>query len=100
MTEYKKRYRKMIYDLNYNKLVINPNIEIKALIKWLGWEWKDLYLSPHINPRSVSTASSVQVRKPINSKSIGGWKKYRDILQPAIEVLIKSEKYKNLQFLD
>ena len=47
--------------------------EIKALIKWLNWEWNNSYLSPHLNKRSVSTASNVQVRYPINSNSIGGW---------------------------
>ena len=74
MTEYKKKFRSKIYDLNYDSLVKNPNQEIKSLISWLGWQWNDQYLSPHLNTRSVSTASNIQVRSPINSKSIGGWK--------------------------
>ncbi len=99
MTEYKDRYRSKIYDLNYDLLVKKPNQEIKALISWLGWEWDNSYLSPHLNPRSVSTASSVQVRSPINLRSVGGWKNYREMLRPVIKVLEKHEKYKNLQFL-
>tara|TARA_Y100001968_G_scaffold218245_1_gene200907 strand:- start:1213 stop:2862 length:1650 start_codon:yes stop_codon:yes gene_type:complete len=98
MHEYKKRYRSKIYDLNYDLLVKDPISEIQSLIKWLGWEWKDYYLTPHLNKRSVLTASNIQVRSPINSKSIGGWKNYREMLQPAIEKLVKYEKYKNLQF--
>ena len=94
MTEYKKRFRAKIYDLNYDWLVKNPNHEIKSLISWLGWDWNDSYLSPHKNPRSVSTASSVQVRSPINSKSLDGWKCYKEMLQPAIEILSKTDKYK------
>ena len=77
-------------------MVSNPQEEIISLISWLGWEWDDTYLSPHLNPRSISTASSVQVRSPINSKSIGGWKNYRDMLKPVIEILEKHEKYKKL----
>ena len=96
MTEYKNRFRSKIYDLNYDLLVSNPNKEIKSLISWLGWKWDDGYLSPHLNPRSVSTASSVQVRSPINSKSIGGWKKYKDMLKPAIDIIIENDKYKDL----
>ena len=96
MTEYKNRFRSKIYDLNYDSLVSNPNKEIKTLISWLGWECDDKYLSPHLNPRSVSTASKVQVRSPINSKSIGGWKNYRDMLKPAIEILIKTNKYRDI----
>ena len=55
MDDYKERFRSKIYDINYDLLVSNPNKEIRSLIKWLGWEWEDLYLSPHLNPRSIST---------------------------------------------
>ncbi len=98
MNKYKNRFRSIIYDLNYDLLVIEPSREIKSLIDWLKWEWDDSYLSPHSNQRLVSTASSVQVRSPINSKSVGGWKNYREMLHPAIEILEKHEKYKNLKF--
>ena len=96
MCKYKKRFRSKIYDLNYDLLVSNPKKEIKSLISWLGWKWTDSYLSPHLNPRSVSTASTVQVRSPINSKSVGGWENYKDILEPCIEILTENDKYKNL----
>ncbi len=96
MTEYKNRFRAKIYDLDYDLLVTNPNQEIKSLISWLGWEWNDSYLNPHLNPRSVSTASSVQVRFPINSKSIGGWKNYKKMLTPAIKILTQTYKYRDL----
>ena len=98
MTAYKKRFRSTIYDLNYDLLVQNPNKEIKSLISWLGWDWHNQYLSPHLNPRSVSTASNIQVRYPINSKSVGGWKSYEEMLKPAMEILIQNEKYKNLKY--
>ena len=95
MTEYKNRFRSKIYDLNYDLLVSNPDKEIKSLISWLGWEWNDSYLSPHLNPRSVSTASSVEVRFPINSKSIGGWKNYKEMLKPSIEILSLTDRYRD-----
>ena len=41
--------------------------KIKTLISWLGWEWNKSYLSPHLNLRTVSIASNIQVRSPINS---------------------------------
>ena len=96
MTEYKNRFRSKIYDLNYDLLVSDPNKEIKSLISWLGWEWDDSYLTPHLNPRSVSTASNIQVRSPINTNSIGGWKNYQDMLKPAIEILNKTDSYKDI----
>ncbi|WP_269611876.1 tetratricopeptide repeat-containing sulfotransferase family protein [Prochlorococcus marinus] len=96
MQEYKNKFRSSIYDLNYDFLVKNPNIEIKSLINWLGWQWNDSYLSPHLNKRSVVTASSVQVRFPINSQSIDGWKNYKDMLKPAIKIIGNTYKYRNL----
>ena len=98
MHEYKKKFKAIIYDLNYDLLVSNTNQEIKSLISWLGWKWNDQYLSPHLNKRSVSTASNIQVRSPINSKSVGGWENYKDMLKPAMEIIIQEEKYKNLKY--
>ena len=98
MTQYKNRFRSKIYDLNYDLLVSNPTQEIKSLISWLGWEWDDKYYSPHLNPRSVTTASTVQVRSPINTKSLGGWKNYKEMLRPAMEIITQKDKYKDLKY--
>ena len=75
---------------------VNPEKEIRELITWLGWEWNDLYLVPHLNKRSVSTASSVQVRSPINSNSLYGWQNYRGMLEPAIDIITNTEKYQEV----
>ena len=97
MRIYKKEFKNYIYTLNYDELVTNPSEEIKSLIAWLGWEWNDLYLSPHLNNRIVSTRSNVQVRSPINSKSLRGWENYKKMLKPAMEIITKKDKYKNLK---
>ena len=109
LCEYYKMYRDLmgfwhskypgkIYDLNYDLLVKNPPKEIKSLINWLGWEWNASYLSPDLNDRAVYTASDIQVRSPINTKSIGGWKNYKEMLRPAIEIFTKKDKYKDLKY--
>ena len=96
MATYKNRFGPKIYDFNYEALVSNPKQEIKDLINWLNWQWDDIYLSPHLSKRSVSTASNIQVRSPINSKSIEGWKNYKDMLKPAIDILLKSNLHNHL----
>jgi len=98
MKTYQKEFKNHIYSLNYDKLVTNPSEEIKSLINWLGWNWNDLYLSPHLNNRIVSTRSNIQVRSPINTKSLGGWKNYKEMLRPAMEIITKKDKYKNLKY--
>ena len=96
MSKHKNRFRSKIYDINYDLLVSDPNKEIKSLISWLGWQWDDSYLTPHLNPRSVSTRSNLEVRSPINSKSVSGWKNYKEMLKPAIEILTQTKKYKDI----
>ena len=91
MEKYKKLFPSKILTINYDNLVISPKNEIKVLIDWLQWDWDDAYLSPHLNKRFIETASNVQVRQPINSKSLHGWKNYSDLLKPAFELLSKEE---------
>ena len=87
MDYYKKKYPSKIYTLNYDKLVCKPEKYIKELVAWLNFDWDEKYIYPHLNKRLIKTASNVQVRKPINSKSLNGWKNYKKILEPAIEYL-------------
>ena len=98
MEKYKIKFKKQIYDLNYDHLVTNPSEEIKSLILWLGWDWDEIYLSPHLNKREILTRSNVEVRSPINAKSVGGWKNYKEMLKPAIEIITQKDKYKDLKY--
>ena len=91
MEEYKIKYGENIYDYYYEDLIENPNIVIPRIINWLDWDWDEKYLSPHQNKRNVYTASSAQIRKKFYSSSIGIWKEYKELLEPAIEI-IKTNK--------
>ena len=91
MEEYKFKYGENIYDYYYEDLIENPNNVIPQIINWLDWDWDEKYLSPHENKRNVYTASSAQIRKQFYSSSIGIWKEYKELLEPAIEI-IKTNK--------
>ena len=83
MKFYREKYKERIYFLNYDELVNNPEKEIKNIIKWLGWDWDENYLYPYKSKQAFFTASSVQVRSPINNSSVGGWKEYEKMLKKA-----------------
>jgi hypothetical protein len=85
ITKYKKIYPKHIYTICYDKLVLHPEKEIKLLVNWLNLKWESCYLEHHKFSRDVQTASKIQVRSPINSKSLGNWKKYKNIFQPYLK---------------
>ena len=91
MQEYKVKYSDNIYDYCYEDLIDSPNEIIPEIINWLNWDWNEKYLSPHENKRNVFTASSAQIRKKFYSSSIGIWKEYQKLLEPAIEI-IKTNK--------
>ena len=98
MKSYSSTYSKNLVVYNYDDVVTNPSLEIKKIIDWLGWDWSEKYLSPHKSKRSVFTASSEQVRNPIHSKSLRGWEKYRDLLEPAFPYISKNKDLK--RYLD
>ena len=87
MDEYKNKFGSIIYSYDHDKVVKNPEENIRNLINWLKWEWNDKYLSPQKSKRTVFTASSAQVREKINSNSSGYWKKYEDLLNPIRNLL-------------
>ena len=95
MNIYRKNCPQRIYSLNYDQLVSSPHMEIKSLIEWLNWDWDQRYLLPHLNERIVKTNSNVEVRFPINNKSIGKWRNYQDLLEPAINLLEASKSILN-----
>ena len=75
-----KGYGKSIYVLDNEELVNKQESISKELISFCNLEWEKQCLDFHKNKRQVRTASIEQVRKPINNKSIGAWKKYENYL--------------------
>ena len=67
-------------EVQYEDIVFNQQATTEKLLKFCDLEWDDACLRFHENKAPVSTASSVQVRKPLYSGSIGRWKHYGDLL--------------------
>ena len=76
-----------IFILDNEELVNNQESISKKLIKFCKLEWENQCLEFHKNKRQVRTASIEQVRKPINNKSIGAWKKYERFLKEMVSEL-------------
>ena len=81
-------------EVNYEKIVLDQENQTRRLLEFCGLEWQEACMRFHENDAPVSTASSVQVRQPLYSGSIGRWKRYGsklDILKEALEELIDAE---------
>ena len=63
-------------ELDYEALVADPEPHTRRLIAACGLEWNDACLSPHLNGRTINTASLWQARQPIYRTSIERWRRY------------------------
>ena len=76
-----------IYNLSYEKIINNQEIETKSLLKFCNLEWDQNCLSPHKNKKTVATASLAQVRNPIYKSSIKKWENYSDELSELKKII-------------
>lgn len=66
----------LIHRVQHESLVADPEREIRALLEYLGLPFEEACLRPHENARPVRTASSEQVRRPINRDAFDLWRNY------------------------
>ncbi|OYX08474.1 MAG: hypothetical protein B7Z08_09205 [Sphingomonadales bacterium 32-68-7] len=69
----------------YESLASEPEPWIRRLLAHGGLPEEPQPFAPHENPRAVATASTMQVRRPINRAGIGAAEPYREFLQPFVE---------------
>jgi hypothetical protein len=67
--------------VRYEELVATQEGTSRRLLDHCGLAWEDRCLDFHIPAAPVSTASAVQVRKPLYSDSVGRWTHYTAQLQ-------------------
>jgi tetratricopeptide (TPR) repeat protein len=76
-----------ILDLQYENLVQAQEETVSRLLAYCDLRFDSRCLDFHNTRRVAQTASSIQVKSPIYSSSIGRWKHYRRHLQPLIGIL-------------
>lgn len=74
-------------NLRYEDLVADQEGQTRRLLAHCGLAWDPACLAFHENAAPVATASAVQVRSPINARSVGRWKRYGEALGPMAAAL-------------
>ena len=69
-----------LHEVQYESLVSEPEVAIRALVAAAGLEWHPDCLKPHEHAGSISTASVWQARQPINRDSVARWRHYAEHL--------------------
>ncbi|HEX8526100.1 sulfotransferase [Allosphingosinicella sp.] len=76
-----------IHRVIHEELVEDPERVIRRLLDALGLPFDPACLRSHETERAVRTASSEQVRRPINREGLGAWRSFEPWLGPLEEAL-------------
>ncbi len=96
---YKTKFSFNFKEIKYENIVINFTSEVKNVLEFLEIPWDDSVLEYQKTAKArerIFTPSYDQVIKPIYTKSIGRWKKYKSklsIVYPTLEPWIKEFNY-------
>ena len=80
MDYWSKHLNQKVYNIDYDKLTVDQELETRQMIDYIGLKWDEKFLSPEVNRRIVSTASNVQIREKIYQGSSDQWKNYEPFL--------------------
>jgi tetratricopeptide (TPR) repeat protein len=76
-----------VHRVIHERLLDDPEAEVRALLTYLGLPFEDACLAFHTSSRPVRTASSEQVRRPINRDGVGQWRAFEAWLGPLRQAL-------------
>ena len=85
MDHWEKVLPNKILRVNNEDLIEDLEGQVKRMLDFIQVPFEQECISFHETDRSVRTASSEQVRQPINKKGMGRWKPYAKNLKPLLE---------------
>ena len=70
------------WSVQYENMITDTENQIRQILTHCGLAFEPQCLKFHENKRAVRTASSEQVRQPINSKGMQQWRNFEEYLGP------------------
>jgi len=80
MDFWKEQFPNTIYDAQYEKIIEDPENEIKNMIKFCNLDWEEDCLQFYNNKTPIKTLSTAQARKPIYKSSKNSFEKFAPYL--------------------
>jgi len=74
----------LIHEAKYEKIINNPQNEIKEMLKFCELPWESNCLDFHKNKTPIKTMSTAQARRPIYKSSINSYEKFSSFLDDLI----------------
>jgi tetratricopeptide (TPR) repeat protein len=76
-----------VHEIIYEDVVSDIEVQARALVEFCELDWDPACLDFHKSSHPVKTASSTQVRRPLYSDSVAGWRRYEEQLGPLVDGL-------------
>ncbi len=95
MDHWRRMFPDRMIEVDYDKLVSDPDREIRSMIAAAGLDWNEACLHPERNDRAVSTLSVFQSRQKISSGSSRMWKRYESDLADITGVFMAHPRLKD-----
>ncbi|PQM26076.1 hypothetical protein CVO77_13355 [Sphingopyxis lindanitolerans] len=76
-----------VHRVFHERVIADLESEVRAMLVWLGLPFERACLDFHANDRAVRTASSEQVRRPVNRDGVDQWRAMEPWLGPLVEAL-------------
>ena len=80
MALWREQFPGRFFDIAYEDTARDLEPNARALIEYLELPWEDACLEFHKQDTAVTTASAVQVREPVHTRSVGRWRRYENQL--------------------
>jgi tetratricopeptide (TPR) repeat protein len=87
MDHWRRLIPEAFLDVDYESLVRSQEASTRELLRYGGLAWEDACLDFHRSAAPVSTASAVQVRRPVYGTSAGRWRVHAQGLAPLARFL-------------
>jgi hypothetical protein len=79
-----------VHEMRYERLVDDPETELKPLAAFLGLSWNEGLLDHRRSAaarRHIATPSYAQVAEPLYTRARGRWRRYREAMAPVLPIL-------------
>jgi tetratricopeptide (TPR) repeat protein len=90
MRHWMRYFADSITVIDYAEMVQNPAATARQMALFIGLDFNPAMLQPHLNPRPVRTASSLQVKQAIYTTSLNNWRHYRQELA-AVSAMLQQQ---------
>lgn len=87
MEHWRRAFPGRILDVEYTRLVTDPEAEARRVFDFLGLPWQPGAAAIERRTGAVATASAVQLREPVHSRFLGQWRRYERQLAPMRQAL-------------